>query len=150
MSKGLYWTYIYGDLSRKLKEIDPFMLDRGESAAAENRFVFECSWEAANKVGGIYTVIRSKVAITSDELGEQYCLSDELGEQYCLSDELGEQYCLFGPYNEQQVNQEVERMESSHPVFRDTLKSMRDQSVKVVFGRWLIEGYPNINLFDIG
>ncbi|CAK9292637.1 unnamed protein product [Gordionus sp. m RMFG-2023] len=130
MSKGLYWTYIYGDLSRKLKEIDPFMLDRGESAAAENRFVFECSWEAANKVGGIYTVIRSKVAITSDELGEQYC--------------------LFGPYNEQQVNQEVERMESSHPVFRDTLKSMRDQSVKVVFGRWLIEGYPNINLFDIG
>ncbi|XP_065319610.1 glycogen [starch] synthase-like isoform X2 [Gordionus sp. m RMFG-2023] len=130
MSKGLYWTPSYGDLSRKLKEIDPFMLDRGESAAAENRFVFECSWEAANKVGGIYTVIRSKAAITSDELGEQYC--------------------LFGPYNEQQVNQEVERMEPSHPVFRDTLKSMRDQGVKVVFGRWLIEGYPNIILFDIG
>ncbi|KAK2719144.1 hypothetical protein QYM36_004841 [Artemia franciscana] len=35
-------------------------LDRGESAVVCNKWTFERSWEVANKVGGIYTVIHSK------------------------------------------------------------------------------------------
>ena len=35
-------------------------MDRGLTAAANNAWYFECAWEVANKVGGIYTVIRSK------------------------------------------------------------------------------------------
>ncbi|CAK5013926.1 unnamed protein product [Meloidogyne enterolobii] len=48
------------------------ILDRGELAKLENRFVFECAWEVVNKVGGIYTVLRTKAPISTDELGDQY------------------------------------------------------------------------------
>lgn len=30
------------------------------------------------------------------------------------------------------------------------IQSMREQGVRVVFGRWLIGGYPKVILFDIG
>jgi len=67
------------------------VLDRGESAKHENRFVFEVSWEVVNKVGGIYTVLRTKAPISTDELGDQYC--------------------MIGPYNEERVKLEVELLE---------------------------------------
>ena len=63
-------------------------MDRGESAVMENRWCLEVAWEAANKVGGIYTVIRSKAYVSTEEMGDQYC--------------------LFGPYKEQFAQQEVE------------------------------------------
>lgn len=63
-------------------------LDRGNAANRENRWTFEVAWEAANKVGGIYTVIRSKAFVSTEELGEQYC--------------------LFGPYVEHCARTEVE------------------------------------------
>lgn len=53
-------------------------LDRGHSANRENRWTFEVAWEVANKVGGIYTVIRSKAFVSTEELGEQYCLFGEI------------------------------------------------------------------------
>jgi glycogen(starch) synthase len=83
-------------------------LDKGESALNENRWTLEIAWEAANKghcpltppsftiylliilniVGGIYTVIRSKAFMSTEEMGDQYC--------------------LMGPYKEQFARQEVE------------------------------------------
>ncbi|XP_077870352.1 glycogen [starch] synthase-like [Saccoglossus kowalevskii] len=112
-------------------DYDPDTKDRGRAAAAENRWVFECAWEVANKVGGIYTVIRSKAGETVEELGDQYC--------------------LLGPYNETCVRTEVEVMdEPEQPLLRHTIKSMRDRGIKVTFGRWLIDGYPKVVLFDIG
>jgi glycogen synthase len=39
-----------------------------------NPLLFECAWEVANKVGGIYTVIKTKVPVTVSEYGERYCL----------------------------------------------------------------------------
>ncbi|OZC08187.1 starch synthase [Onchocerca flexuosa] len=80
-------------------------MDHGEQARREGRFVFECSWEVANKVGGIYTVLRTKASVTTEELGDQYC--------------------MLGPYNEERV-----KLEAS-------------------YGRWLIDGYPKVVLFDI-
>ena len=65
-------------------------LDRGHTASSENRFTFEVAWEAANKVGGIYTVIRSKAFVSTEELGDQYC--------------------LMGPYKEESARQEVEEV----------------------------------------
>ena len=32
-----------------------------------NALLFECAWEVANKVGGIYTVIKTKVPVTVSE-----------------------------------------------------------------------------------
>lgn len=36
--------------------------------------LFECAWEVANKVGGIYTVIKSKAPVTCNEYGGRYTL----------------------------------------------------------------------------
>ncbi|KAL1237705.1 Glycogen [starch] synthase [Trichinella spiralis] len=104
-------------------------LDRGETARRESRFVFEIAWEVANKVGGIYTVLRTKAAISTEELGDQYC--------------------MIGPYNEETVKLEVEVLEPETSHIRGAVESIRSQGVKVIFGRWLIDGYPKVILFDI-
>uniref|UniRef100_A0A7D6R712 Glycogen [starch] synthase n=1 Tax=Sinonovacula constricta TaxID=98310 RepID=A0A7D6R712_SINCO len=109
---------------------DEFFLDRGATAASQNRWYFECAWEVANKVGGIYTVIKSKAQITTEELGDQYC--------------------LLGPYNESCVRTEVELLEPHSYEMREVLQEMRDHGIRVFFGRWLIDGYPKVVLFDIG
>jgi len=43
--------------------------------SVENPLLFECAWEVANKVGGIYTVIKTKVPVTVKEYGDRYVLS---------------------------------------------------------------------------
>ncbi|XP_062512847.1 glycogen [starch] synthase, muscle-like isoform X2 [Corticium candelabrum] len=92
--------------------------------------MFEVSWEVANKVGGIYTVIKTKAGVTVDELGR------------C--------YFLLGPYNEVRVRTEVEIIEPEGGILKDVFESMRSHGLKVMCGRWLIEGCPNVVLFDIG
>ncbi|EDO43220.1 predicted protein [Nematostella vectensis] len=93
-------------------------------------FTFEVSWEVANKVGGIYTVIRSKAATSVDIHGDNYC--------------------MMGIYNKAQCNMEVEMTEPDMKAMKGALKCMRNKGVQVHFGRWLIEGYPKVVLFDIG
>ncbi|XP_022083700.1 glycogen [starch] synthase, muscle-like [Acanthaster planci] len=105
-------------------------MDRGRTAAQENRWVFEVAWEVANKVGGIYTVIRSKAAVTMEELGDQ-----------CI---------MLGPYTEATVKMEVEIMEPENELIKGAMDSMRSKGIKVHYGRWLIDGYPGVVLFDIG
>ncbi|VDM97479.1 unnamed protein product, partial [Thelazia callipaeda] len=63
-----------------MEQTEVVRMDNGKTARREARCVFECSWEVANKVGGIYTVIRSKAAITTEEYGDQYCLLGPLRE----------------------------------------------------------------------
>jgi len=104
--------------------------DRGETARLEHRYVFECSWEVANKVGGIYTVLRTKAPVSTDELGDQYC--------------------MLGPYNEKFVKLEVEILEPETASMKYTLDQMQDWGFRAVYGRWLIDGYPKVVLFDIG
>uniref|UniRef100_T1JDV8 Glycogen [starch] synthase n=1 Tax=Strigamia maritima TaxID=126957 RepID=T1JDV8_STRMM len=106
------------------------VLDHGVSAAMENRWLFEVSWEVANKVGGIYTVIRSKAGITTEELGDQFT--------------------LMGPYNETLVQTEVELIEPEADLFGPTINAIKEKGFKVHYGRWLIEGYPRVILFEIG
>ena len=85
----------------------------------------------ANKVGGIYTVIRSKTGVSVSELGDQYV--------------------LLGPYKELHARQEVEEEEFSpaHPLGQ-AVNSQREKGYKIVTGRWLVEGNPQVILFDVG
>lgn len=39
-----------------------------------NPILFEIAWEVCNKVGGIYTVIKTKTPVTTAEYGSRYCL----------------------------------------------------------------------------
>ncbi len=104
-------------------------LDDGECAMNMNKWLIECAWEVANKVGGIYTVIRSKVPVTKKEFGDNYI--------------------AIGPLNEASVRTEVEVKEPEIGALRRTLAKMRHSGVNVIYGNWLIEGYPQVVLFDI-
>ncbi|CAL8076568.1 unnamed protein product [Calicophoron daubneyi] len=113
---------IQNDLNALVESINPDLYGR--------RYVFETAWEVVNKVGGIYTVIRTKAASTVEELGDHYV--------------------LMGPLNEVCMRTEVDVMEPTNPALRLTIEALRKHDIKIIFGRWLIEGYPNVVLFDIG
>ena len=95
-----------------------------------NPILFECAWEVANKVGGIYTVIKTKVPVTVQEYGDRYC--------------------LIGPLSYKSAPMEVEAQEPDDPHLAGTLDSLRSAGVKILYGRWLIEGAPYVLLFDTG
>ncbi len=95
-----------------------------------NPLLFECAWEVANKVGGIYTVIKTKVPVTVQEFGDRYT--------------------LIGPLSYKTAPMEVEAQEPTDPHLAATLDVMRQAGVKILYGRWLIEGAPNVLLFDTG
>eukprot|EP00096_Caligus_rogercresseyi_P011872 TRINITY_DN4821_c0_g1_i1.p1 TRINITY_DN4821_c0_g1~~TRINITY_DN4821_c0_g1_i1.p1 ORF type:complete len:697 (-),score=200.93 TRINITY_DN4821_c0_g1_i1:731-2821(-) len=122
-SKRFYRSESIADLSRHL--------DYGESYANSNRWCFECAWEVANKVGGIYTVIRSKAGITVSELGDQYA--------------------LLGPYFEDKAKTEIEEQEFElHHPLGQAVEQMRQRGYNVHTGRWLVDGNPQVVLFDVG
>ncbi|XP_054259800.1 glycogen [starch] synthase-like [Macrosteles quadrilineatus] len=106
-------------------------MDRGQRAALHNRWTFEIAWEVANKVGGIYTVIRSKAYVSTEEMGDQYC--------------------LLGPYKEQCARTEVEEQEFhvGSPLHTAVCR-MRERGYQVHTGTWLVDGNPQLILFDIG
>ncbi|KAL0081631.1 glycosyltransferase family 3 protein [Phycomyces blakesleeanus] len=95
-----------------------------------NPLLFEIAWEVANKVGGIYTVIKTKVPVTVHEFGDRYC--------------------LIGPLSYKTAPMEVEALEPPNGKIRETLEAMAAHNVKYLFGRWLVEGSPYVLLFDTG
>jgi len=93
--------------------------------------LFECAWEVANKVGGIYTVIKTKVPVTVREYGDRVC--------------------LIGPLSYKTAPMEVESEEPEPGTpFALTLQAMKERGVNLIYGRWLIEGAPRVLLFDTG
>lgn len=92
--------------------------------------LFECAWEVANKVGGIYTVIKTKVPVTVSEYGDRYC--------------------LIGPLSYKTAPMEVEQQEPTDPHLAASLDALRSAGVKCLYGRWLVEGAPHVLLFDTG
>ncbi|KAF5378957.1 hypothetical protein D9757_008751 [Collybiopsis confluens] len=101
-----------------------------EKRDVRSPLLFECAWEVAQKVGGIYTVIKTKTPVTVSEYGDRYC--------------------LIGPLSYKTAPMEVESEEPTDPYLADSLEAMKTQGVKVLYGRWLIEGAPHVLLFDTG
>lgn len=63
-------------------------------------------------VGGIYTVIRSKAYVSTEEMGDQYC--------------------LIGPYKELTARTEVEEADfPNHNPLNQAVQILRDQGFKV-------------------
>lgn len=96
----------------------------------KDHLLFEVATEVANRVGGIYSVIKSKAPVTAKEYRERYT--------------------LLGPLNRKSADIEVEQLEPENPHFKAALQSMSERGVKYIYGRWLIEGAPKVLLFDIG
>jgi glycogen(starch) synthase len=57
---------------------------------------------------------------------------------------------LIGPLSYKSAAVEVEALEPTHPPLKATINSMQERGIKLVYGRWLIEGAPRVLLFDIG
>jgi glycogen(starch) synthase len=93
-----------------------------------NHVLFEIATEVANRVGGIYSVLKSKAQVTTAEYGSMYT--------------------LLGPLNRASAAVEVEEIEPRDPAMINTIKSMNDRGIKTLYGRWLIDGAPRVLLFD--
>ncbi len=95
----------------------------------KKKFLIEVAWETCNQVGGIYTVIRTKVP--------------------SMVEKWGNDYLLLGPYFAQTAAAEFEPLPvgDETPLERAILW-MREQGLTVHYGNWLITGKPKIVLFD--
>jgi len=94
-----------------------------------NVFLTECAWEVCNQLGGIYTVIRSKVP--------------EMSRQW------GNRYCLLGPLVGQSVSAEVDPIKKLTGPVGMAVKKLRTEGVDVVYGTWLITGRPTVVLLNV-
>lgn len=95
-----------------------------------NHVLFEVATEVANRVGGIYSVLKSKAQVTTAEYGSTYT--------------------LLGPLNRASAAVEVEEIAPKDPALIATIKSMNDRGIQTLYGRWLIDGAPRVLLFDTG
>lgn len=103
----------------------------------QNSLLFEVATEVANRVGGIYSVLKSKAPVTVAQYKDNYT--------------------LIGPLNLATYQGEVEQIdwtlkdafdEDLRPI-QSVLHSMQSRGVRFVYGRWLIEGSPRVLLFEL-
>ncbi|TAD95258.1 MAG: glycosyltransferase [Bacteroidetes bacterium] len=94
-----------------------------------NTLLIESSWEVCNQVGGIYTVLRSKVP--------------------SMMEKWKDNYLLMGPYFPSSANPVFDRTEedTDDSVMQVVLK-MRQMGYEVFYGRWLVTGRPRTILFN--
>ena len=89
--------------------------------------IIEISWEVCNKVGGIYTVIRSKAP--------------------AMLGLYGDNYLAVGPYRAESAAIEFEE----HPApewLQPTLTALTGTGITAHYGRWLIPGKPQALLIE--
>ncbi|MDH5381608.1 MAG: glycosyltransferase [Cyclobacteriaceae bacterium] len=91
-------------------------------------FVIESAWEVCNQVGGIYTVIKSKIP--------------------AMMERWGDNYCLLGPLVNKDLNAEFEDISRPDTIFGKAAIALRKKGFKVRYGRWLVMGRPQVILFD--
>ena len=89
--------------------------------------IYEVSWEVCNKVGGIYTVVKSKAA--------------KMVEVY------SENYFLIGPYFASKAIGQFQE-ELPKDFCKAPFEELRKIGIICHFGKWLIEGSPNVILID--
>ncbi len=94
-----------------------------------NSLLVEVSWEVCNQVGGIHTVIKTKVpSIVESWKGN---------------------YCLIGPYIHPSVSAIFDPTDDFNDPFGEAVLRMREAGLTVHYGYWLITGKPKVVLFDI-
>jgi glycogen(starch) synthase len=93
-----------------------------------NSLLTELAWEVCNQVGGIYTVIRSKVPSMMQTWGD------------C--------YCLIGPYFHHNAQAEFEPTDDYSGPFGQAVLKMRNMGFEVHYGHWLVTGSPLVVLLN--
>ena len=98
---------------RRARRVEPLLL--------------EVAWEACNQVGGIYTVLRSKVP--------------------SMVSRWGNRYCLIGPYIHASAQVEFEPSPMVGAVGQ-VVKLLREMGFGAHYGRWLVSGRPHVVLLN--
>lgn len=88
----------------------------------------EVSWEVCNQVGGIYTVIRSKVP--------------------CTMDHWAGRYCLVGPFLNKNILAELDLMDDVQDIFGQAAANLRKKGYHVHYAEWLVTGKPRVVLIN--
>ena len=90
--------------------------------------LMEIAWEVCNQVGGIYTVLRSKVP--------------------SMTRRWGTRYCLVGPYNPKTAEVEFEPSPLVGAVGQ-AVEKLGEMGYRAHFGRWLVSGRPHTVLLEV-
>ncbi len=90
-------------------------------------YIFEVSFEVANKVGGIYRVLESKAS--------------EMVNYY------GDNYFLIGPYFPEKARGEF-KDEIPDKKMKDIFSALEQEGIKCHLGRWMVKGKPRAILVD--
>ena len=109
-------------------QVEPPMAAPSRKRGQEPLLV-EVAWEAVNQVGGIYTVIRSKLK--------------------SMVDRWGQRYCVVGPYMHQTASIEFEESALTGP-FGQAVKTLREMGIDAHYGHWLVTGRPRAVLLNLG
>jgi len=99
-----------------------------KETSVKDLLLAEVAWEVCNQVGGIYTVIRSKVPSMMERWGD------------C--------YSLIGPYFHQQAQSEFEPTDDYSSPFGQAVLKMRNMGFEVHYGHWLVTGKPLVVLLN--
>ncbi len=91
----------------------------------ENAFLCEATWEVCNKIGGIHTVLASKIVRAQQAFGENYL-------------------CV-GPYLPQNPTFHETELPQSWSAVRDELAS---QGIDIHYGTWITDGDPTTILLS--
>ncbi|NQU98206.1 glycogen/starch synthase [Candidatus Woesearchaeota archaeon] len=89
-------------------------------------YLFEASWEVCNKVGGIYTVVKSKAYIMK---------------------EFYKNYFLIGPYFPKKTMIELNQKEPPEQL-KKAFWDVKKQGISCYYGTWDVDGSPNTILID--
>jgi len=108
---------------------DIFSTGKDPDSVYNGIHLFEIAWEVCNQVGGIYTVIRSKVPSVITKCGK-------------------ENYFLIGPYIESQATANFDETDDYSGVVGQTVLRMRQAGYQVHYGQWIVSGRPQVILFD--
>jgi glycogen synthase len=95
---------------------------------SSNSLLVEVAWEVCNQVGGIYTVIRSKVPAVMENWSGRYC--------------------LIGPYVNKNIQAELEPLEDSADIFGLAAASLKKKGYDIIYAEWLITGKPRVVLLN--
>lgn len=103
------------------------VLDKESEAIPQDTLLFEVAWEVCQQLGGIYTVIRSKVPRMIENWGNRYF--------------------MIGPYNP--VTAAIE-FEESRPtgLVAEALETLKQAGFDLHYGNWLISGRPQVILLN--
>lgn len=98
------------------------------ASVSGSELLLEVAWEVCNQVGGIYTVIRSKVPATMEKWGGRYC--------------------MIGPYVNRNIQAELDPLEDVQDIFGQAAYNLRKKGYDVHYAEWLITGKPRVVLLN--